>query len=528
MHTDPSILTKGRYWFCGEKTPFYPRPHNLGSRDWTSDQRDPWPALGEWAGAYQWSNGLPPRPRPLPVLVGSPKCIESGETAAEPQPEYPASTCRQYPLACYANAQPGVFDIQCCEIALRFAQVLLFAYSDIPLAHALFQNFVGLDWTVTDQPEVVDSIPTTIIGLGPNRVAIVVITGTTNFQQLALQGLYATIGLTNYGQYSTYALWEGGARTIMERLATATGGAFNEIYFVGHSLGGAVAQLLGAKMHAGRPDVRVNILTYGMPVAGDSRVNDAVDGTNFIHWKGIDDPVPGLPPQGADLVSMFDFIVGAEREKFLTLESARHRFVIDDGGVVFEDDSNTLPFSTQDALMQLIIGGMATPAFDEHLMATYYRRLGEYCPCSQVAKVFVNRIGLKFEGTQTYLGVDYVWNFEQKADWDFINKEWSESITLPGLPFQHIDWTVTPMPADQFNGPLNGVKIHWTTFIGPPILQGWSLDWVIQCMEYWTPIGETIGDLPSTIEFNGFWGPPFNYPVYGVWKDIKLTLYMVN
>jgi hypothetical protein len=75
-----SQLTPGRYFF-NPGAPHYPAPHNLGSANWTSQERDPPPLLGEqltkprpyFKGGL--SVALPPA-----VLIGSADCLEHGDT----------------------------------------------------------------------------------------------------------------------------------------------------------------------------------------------------------------------------------------------------------------------------------------------------------------------------------------------------------------------------------------------------------------------------------------------------------------
>jgi hypothetical protein len=76
----PDVLTPGRYYFSPEGTPHYPGLHHFGSRNWTSDERDPEPALGE--------TSLSPRPYEkgnqttgsIPVaLVGDSVCVGLGD-----------------------------------------------------------------------------------------------------------------------------------------------------------------------------------------------------------------------------------------------------------------------------------------------------------------------------------------------------------------------------------------------------------------------------------------------------------------
>jgi len=75
----PDVLTDGYYFFADTNTPFFPGLHQLGSRNWTTDERDPWPDLGEAQGRQRWVTGKFPVARPDPILLGSADCIAGGD-----------------------------------------------------------------------------------------------------------------------------------------------------------------------------------------------------------------------------------------------------------------------------------------------------------------------------------------------------------------------------------------------------------------------------------------------------------------
>jgi hypothetical protein len=77
--------TAGRFYFSPPGTPHYPGFHNFGSRNWTSDERDPPPALGEtdqsprpYDKGTQTTGSIPV------VVVGDPVCVEMGDTLPLP------------------------------------------------------------------------------------------------------------------------------------------------------------------------------------------------------------------------------------------------------------------------------------------------------------------------------------------------------------------------------------------------------------------------------------------------------------
>ncbi|GAB2907677.1 lipase family protein [Streptomyces mayteni] len=75
------------------------------------------------------------------------------------------------------------------------------------------------------------------------------------------------------------------------------------IWFTGHSLGGALAMLAGARMHLEDPRLRADgVYTYGQPRACDRMLADAFDqgfGERAFRFVNNNDIVPQLPPEPA-------------------------------------------------------------------------------------------------------------------------------------------------------------------------------------------------------------------------------------
>jgi len=80
----PEILTRGRFFFVPDDTPFLEGFHNYYSAEWTQDREVPYtpPALGEdLEKRLGYSPGiLGVLPLPDAVLVGSAKCVSEGDS----------------------------------------------------------------------------------------------------------------------------------------------------------------------------------------------------------------------------------------------------------------------------------------------------------------------------------------------------------------------------------------------------------------------------------------------------------------
>ncbi len=103
MFLGSSQTTRGVYYFSGPDAPHYPGLHNLGSRNWTSDERDPPPPLGETDVVRRpYFKGNLEVPRPPAVLIGSADCIRDGD---------------RLPLPVIDRTLPSGIDSRCYSLA---------------------------------------------------------------------------------------------------------------------------------------------------------------------------------------------------------------------------------------------------------------------------------------------------------------------------------------------------------------------------------------------------------------------------
>jgi hypothetical protein len=99
--------TRGRYVRLPQDAPHYPGLHNLGSRVWTSDERDPQPELGECNDTrHRYYNGAPAGIIPPAGLIGNADCIANGET--NPGALFPREFVSGWDTRCYALPAPPI------------------------------------------------------------------------------------------------------------------------------------------------------------------------------------------------------------------------------------------------------------------------------------------------------------------------------------------------------------------------------------------------------------------------------------
>jgi len=126
------------------------------------------------------------------------------------------------------------------------------------------------------------------------------------------------------------------------------------VYFVGHSLGGALAEAMAVQEYNSRFRASVLSTTFGSPRVGDIRFRDALARNSNTRWMNDADPVPLLPPEVPDSIQ---FAAGLGIEVI----DRWSRFLHGGGGIVLDDQGRT----TAQVIppLGLVRGGASLAAF---------------------------------------------------------------------------------------------------------------------------------------------------------------------
>lgn len=355
----------------------------LGSRHWTSDERIPIPALGEWNGRQEWWRGDPPARRPLPVLVGNPNCVASGEKPGLPIiPDVSAFCAKILPDACYGIeeeifAKTNILD---CVFAKVTADIINTAYTDLPAAEVMVSDYFGPLAVVSSFSVDPDNVPSGVFARIGDTV-VLFLTGTTNFQQLALQIFYFGTGPINQGLYSTSALYEHAANVITALMSDAGLGTAERFVLTGHSYGGAACLVIAAKMRLANPNVNVELLTLGAPMAGDVRLHDLIAVLFQKHYANERDPVPYMPPRGVTFAALLPFIGPILALVWPTFVRAPKVVTITEDGHFIDERTEDLPDDLITIATLAIAAGIDAPRFKNHGTDWYSYYLCKACSC---------------------------------------------------------------------------------------------------------------------------------------------------
>lgn len=356
----------------------FPYPHNFESRDWTSDERDG-AELGEYDGPRGYCNGVFNGIWPQPVLLGKPECFSTGET-------YPPSPAVElvngFDVRCYQRAVapenppfvPLEIDPQDRPTQLRFAEIQKALYDDPPEAEAMLAAYLGPTFTYSTVPNDATVFPGTLLAVGP-RGTVAIVSGTSTFQQLAMQVCYAGGGPTEFGHYATNAVWFNAADLVMARLQALLPDVSKPAVFVGHSYGGAVASICAARWRFAGAQRTVKLLTYASPKPGDGRLAAILDSVEQCHLANTGDPVCSLPPTGFIVSLLGYFVPPAFVVRWNLMQQPRGRTILQANGRMYDSQESTLTLAAAWDLVEDFLADVTVPPIFPHTIEAYRARL---------------------------------------------------------------------------------------------------------------------------------------------------------
>jgi len=372
----PDIVTKGRYVFAPEGTPASPYPTWLWARQWISDDVEDETPLGQVKGAFQFYSGQGPVIYPPAKIIGREQCITQGETPGDISP----GLVDGYDQRCWITEPdttlPLILGIDVTQAdhqrSLGIIQQLL--YTDANLAAAQLQQLLGPGSTVQVVANSASLIPGSLIGV-QGDLTIVVVSGTGNPQQLAMQGLLGLAGPVSQGSYSTVPLWQSAALAIQARVLASPADQNGRIVIVGHSYGGAVANIMTARYLQANPNRDIQLLTWGCPLPGDERLIKLTARAKAVNMANDGDVVTAIPPTGPLLEGVSWFIPEPVR-----LGWGRWRYPLQRVGLNVAGERRSSPNPNDVAgiafnVARAAILGQQMPEITAHNMDEYLRRM---------------------------------------------------------------------------------------------------------------------------------------------------------
>jgi pimeloyl-ACP methyl ester carboxylesterase len=360
-----------------EGTAHYPHLHNLGSRNFTSDDSGVEFQLGELVDATQfWYSGAATGETPLAVRLGDRECIERGETPGRVSLSLRAGWDARCPVAPIPPSPPSWRTLNALWIddQVDFADIHATFYADANAAANQLADLIGPVATTSFVANGAGPFPGTIFATSPNQV-IVIVSGTSNASQWALQIAYGTVAPVDVGGFKTSAIWNSAAEAILQRMEAAGLPADREIVFVGHSYGGAVAQILAARVHMADPMRRIQLLTFGAPVAGNAELGNHLASVNQVHYVNTGDPVANLPPSGDLLKAVSPVVPAFILSGWRQMDPPRNLILLQADGSMEGNPNSTMSWGSAWEIVRKLVAGDPITVALPHLPAAYRDRL---------------------------------------------------------------------------------------------------------------------------------------------------------
>lgn len=375
--------TRGRYYFpVDPDTPHYPGFHNLGSRSWHDKNFPVVVERGESPAAKSpWNGGEAPASNVLPRAVGSRQCIEFGdedEVDAEDLVDGFVPEC----LVDEAWARVSAYNQCATQRAYASLIIQLYEFDDAGI-HKTISDWLGdlLD------PDEYDVQILHHIGTMPGIIAIVtagftvlVMDGTSNFQEFALQTLYLNLPPFDFGILATVPLWYQ-ASTYVHEFAVASGMVVeNRVMLAGHSYGGAVALTLAAKYRHAKANREIKYLTFGTPKIGNQAFVDLVKRTHGWNLANDDDIITLVPPDVISVAQMTGLFPAALLAIFLRWLRPPNQIFMNDDGLLFSRVPPLIDVQTMIAVITKAVANVALNPIKGHSIPEYLRRIERRCP----------------------------------------------------------------------------------------------------------------------------------------------------
>lgn len=388
----PTTVTKGRFYFSPPGTPFYHGIHNLWSRTWSpnavaSDDSDfpaGTPALGEVLNyPHAWQSGSEPPTIALNLSLGRTDCIEKGDLLADGVPI--ADQVLGMPLACYLPPNPPNPDFDFAWNVWSCPTQAYWAYASYLLAYArltdltswLDDRFEGASVTVVSRSTRFPAYATVV----HPQYAIILLAGTSNIEQAFIEIIQSFQGPQDFGIFSTAGLWYEFSTLALKSLSALGVNALIPILSVGHSYGGASAQIAAGRLLAANPSRDVRYLTFGSPKAGDKRLSKILSKPAVGGSLLNEGDVIGLCPPTPQVAQTMATLLPPPLSTYANwgLWSYCPETTLLGKGTITRNTEPTLDSAQLAAFLLTIIGTGTVPTFAPHDTLTYLANIVARC-----------------------------------------------------------------------------------------------------------------------------------------------------
>lgn len=377
----PELVIPGRYAFAASGARHFPYLHNVGSRNWF--QNEPWhsPALGEVQDGKQlWFGGKLPELPPPDTVVGQQDCFRNG--AIYPQGlDQVDDWVGGFPKRCWAApAQIPILTASSLNIndratQLAIAQVLELLYTDAAAAAVLLQSFLDRPAVITTHSAAGSVFPGIIVAR-TDAYTVVIVNGSDNNLQRVLSAFYSTMPPVPAGGFATNSFFNLVANFVASFMFTSGVDASLPILYAGHSLGGAITNILAARTVQANPTADVRLMTYGTPRPGDAALRTIIGNIASVNIVNVGDYISQLPPVPSEYYPLAAEVVTDYGVSWVGWTDTANRMAIDVEGRVVAPSALAITWPELSNAIEIVLDGAPFPPLEAHSISEYVRRLG--------------------------------------------------------------------------------------------------------------------------------------------------------
>jgi pimeloyl-ACP methyl ester carboxylesterase len=361
-----------------------PGIHQYGSRNWLDRNFALTQELGEDLDATQmWDNGSPPALIPSDVPAGDADCFAIGDMIADALGDDQVQD--GYSPLCFLPASKSdliwstVADLKSCQMRKFWAAMLVWTYLGDTLAmdSAMYQ-LTGVNWT--RRTGAVQGLFPAVSTFQFGGMIVITVSGTTNYQQLALQALYSLGTPTDFGVIDTNPTWATLSNNLLVALEQSGLTAGYRCLLVGHSYGAAGSLLTALRLKAGGAMQDVRYVTFGGPKPGGIKTAALGTTVRALNIQNDDDIVTALPPTLEEFYAPMISSGLFQIRPWQAWIGAGQVEVYNPAGVQVQREGP--PFDSYQiiTIANNVINGVPLAPINGHTMAEYLKRAFAGCP----------------------------------------------------------------------------------------------------------------------------------------------------
>jgi hypothetical protein len=376
------IVTRGRYYFAPDSTPCFPGVHNLGSRNWYDKNHIIEQGLGEdISTSPRWNAGQIPAAPPLPIVVGSLDCIRDGETIEHSI--VASDLIDGFSPLCYGPEErlPIWREISAyarCVMQRFWATVICHCYNDdLANIEEIVSDLIGNIATIKLHKG--NSVFPTLVTIVTPEWSAIAYSGTSNFQQFALQALYSLAGPVNFGVLSTMPLWYDSATRGIQFLEDDGYVLGTPVFCCGHSYGAASALITAARIRAAHSTAFIRFLAFGCPKIGDLRLQTLISRCGGYSIENTGDIVTFVPFNELQIWAFLGIFNPLQLLLMTKWQSPPYRFLQHEDGRLLPREDDRVTSGDVGAVLTAAFNAIQLSPILPHRIASYEARAKLRC-----------------------------------------------------------------------------------------------------------------------------------------------------